>query len=73
MMNTTDNTTARRKPSEKLQFNLLLAIAFIWFYAFALACRITLRKPEQGCEKESCFQTARRSAYSVVPYAFMSI
>ncbi len=72
-MNNTDSSMVKHKFSERLQFNLLLGISFIWFFAFAVMCRLTFRRPEQGSEKESCFQTARRSAYSVVPYAFMSI
>ena len=61
-------------PMEKLQFRGLVSIVFLWFFAAAVIGRIT----PSGCEsttgkRESCFQEAKRSAYSVIPYAFMRI
>jgi len=57
--------------AESLQFRLLVSIAFLWFFSYALARKLTLRRPDIA--GESCFQTARRCAYSVVPYAFMRV
>jgi hypothetical protein len=57
--------------AESLQFKMLLSIAFLWFFSYAVARKLTLRRPDIA--GESCFQTARRCAYSVVPYAFMRV
>jgi len=59
--------------TETIQFRLLLGVAFLWFFSHALLCRLTLRIPDEAIVGESCYQTAKRSAYSVVPYAFMRI
>jgi len=57
--------------TESLQFKLLLSVSFLWFFSYAVIRKLTLRRPDIA--GESCFQAARRCAYSVVPYAFMRV
>ena len=66
-------TTKRAVEQDSLQFKLLLAIAFLWFFTAAIAQRLLGLSNQRGSQTESCFASARRSAYSVVPYAFMRI
>jgi hypothetical protein len=65
--------SSKSHANETIQFRLLIVVAFLWFFSHALLCRLTLRQPDSAIAGESCFQTAKRSAYSVVPYAFMRI
>jgi len=55
---------------EQLQFRMLFAMVFTWFLFAAVLKSITLQR---GSSTESCWQEARRSAYSLTPYAFMRI
>ena len=71
MLDRSDQKQRKAHTMETVQFRLLLGIAFFWFFSYALLCRMTLRSP--GFAGESCFQAAKRSAYSVVPYAFMRV
>ena len=71
MMDRSDQKQRRTHVTETVQFRLLLGVAFFWFFSYAVLCRLTLRSP--GAAGESCFQAAKRSAYSVVPYAFMRV
>lgn len=63
--------TRKEYAAESLQFKLLLSVAFLWFFSYAVVRKLAFRRPDIA--GESCFQTARRCAYSVVPYAFMRV
>ncbi len=73
MSENVEATSKRMVERESLQFKLLLAIAFLWFFTAAIAQRLFGFANQRGTQAESCFASARRSAYSVVPYAFMRI
>lgn len=65
---------AAQRPMEKLQFRGLVSIVFVWFFAAAVIGRISPSGCDAaGSKRESCFQEAKKSAYSVIPYAFMRI
>ncbi len=73
MSDNLETTPKRTMEGETLQFKLLLSIAFVWFFAAAIAQRLLGLANRSSAKTESCFASARRSAYSVVPYAFMRI
>ena len=54
---------------EQLQFRMLFVMVFTWFLFAAVLKSLTLT----GGSTESCWQEARRAAYSLTPYAFMKI
>jgi hypothetical protein len=58
-------------PWELMQFKLLLSVVFSWFLLSAVIGRLSSQRGEQL--SESCWQQAKRSAYSVIPYAFMRV
>jgi len=58
---------------ERLQFRLLVGLAFSWFFIGAVWCRLTFQSVEHAAPGESCFQAAKKAAYGVVPYAFMKV
>ena len=45
-------------------------MVFTWFLFAAVLKSLTLQR---GSSKDSCWQEARREAYSLTPYAFMRI
>ncbi len=55
---------------EQLQFWTLFTMVFSWFLLAAVAKWVTMQR---GNSSESCWQEAKRSAYSTIPYAFMRI
>ena len=55
---------------DQLQFRLLFLMVFAWFLFAAVLKSVTLQR---GSSKDSCWQEARRAAYSLTPYAFMKI
>ncbi|MGA0151546.1 MAG: hypothetical protein ACO3JR_07690 [Luminiphilus sp.] len=55
---------------DQLQFRLLFLMVFAWFLFAAVLKSVTLQR---GSSKDSCWQEARREAYSLTPYAFMKI
>ena len=55
---------------DQLQFRLLFLMVFAWFLFAALLKSLTLQR---GSSKDTCWQEARREAYSLTPYAFMRI
>ena len=55
---------------EQLQFRILFVMVFTWFLFAAVLKSLTLQR---GSSTESCWQEARRAAYSLTPYAFMKI
>ena len=55
---------------DQLQFRLLFMMVFAWFLFAAVLKSLTLQR---GSSKDSCWQEARRAAYSLTPYAFMRI
>lgn len=73
MSATTDHKHLQRTFAEKLQFRFLLSVAFIWFFFGAVLCRLTRQPITNALPGESCFQSARRAAYSLIPYVFMRI
>lgn len=70
---TTDQKHHNASVTERLQFRFLLSLAFIWFFMGAVLCRLTLQPIANAIPGETCFQAAKRSAYSLIPYAFMRI
>ena len=55
---------------EQMQFRMLFVMVFTWFLFAAVLKSLTLQR---GSSTESCWQEARRAAYSLTPYAFMKI
>ena len=55
---------------DQMQFRMLFVMVFTWFLFAAVLKSLTLQR---GGSTESCWQEARRSAYSLTPYAFMKI
>jgi hypothetical protein len=55
---------------DQLQFRLLFLMVFAWFLFAAVLKSLTLQR---GSSKDSCWQEARRAAYSLTPYVFMKI
>ncbi|MDG2036631.1 MAG: hypothetical protein P8J31_00290 [Luminiphilus sp.] len=55
---------------EQMQFRILFAMVFKWFLFAAVLKSLTLQR---GGSTDSCWQEARREAYSLTPYAFMRI
>ena len=58
---------------DTLQFRLLLAIAFAWFFTAAIGSKLLMRKPAGWVVGDSCFSAAKRSAYNVVPFVFARV
>lgn len=73
MAGMTQKSTAPRSTMETLQFRLLLAIAFTWFFAAAVGSKLMMRTPEGCSVNEGCFTAAKRNAYNAVPYAFARV
>ena len=55
---------------DQMQFRMLFVMVFTLFLFAAVLKSLTLQR---GGSTESCWQEARRSAYSLTPYAFMKI
>ena len=55
---------------EQMQFRILFVMVFTWFLFAAVLKSLTLQR---GSSTDSCWQEARRAAYSLTPYAFMRI
>ena len=55
---------------EPVQFRMLFVMVFTWFLFAAGPKSPTFQR---GSSTESCWQEARRAAYSLTPYAFMRI
>ncbi len=55
---------------DQLQFRLLFLMVFAWFLFAASLKSLTLQR---GSSTDTCWQEARREAYSLTPYAFMRI
>ena len=55
---------------EQMQLRILLVMVFTWFLFAAVLKSLTLQR---GSSTDSCWQEARRAAYSLTPYAFMRI
>jgi len=70
---TTDHKNNATPLTERLQFGFVFAITFMWFFICAVCCRLTLQPLANSAPGETCFQSAKRSAYSLVPYVFMRI
>jgi hypothetical protein len=49
---------------------MLFVMVFTWFISAAILKSLTFQR---AGSKESCWQEARRAAYSLTPYAFMRI
>lgn len=73
MLNTSGGDTANteQKHTELTEFRLLIALVFVWFFVAAALRRLLPGGTAIGGKRESCFEQAKRSAYSVIPYAFM--
>mgnify|MGYP006271319097 CR=1 FL=1 len=60
---------------DRMEFRLLIAVAMLWFLVVAALSRLLPRswRPLTGSapRHESLFAEARRTAYTVIPYAFM--
>jgi hypothetical protein len=55
---------------EQMQFRILFVMVFTWFLFAAVLKSLTLQR---SSSRDSCWQEARREAYSLTPYAFMRI
>ena len=55
---------------EQMQFRILFVMVFTWFLFAAVLKSLTLQR---GSSSDSCWQEARREAYSLTPYAFMRV
>ena len=55
---------------DQMQFRMLFVMVFTWFLFAAVLKSLTLQR---GSSADSCWQEARRAAYSLTPYAFMRI
>ncbi|MDG2459893.1 MAG: hypothetical protein P8M73_03330 [Luminiphilus sp.] len=55
---------------EQMHFKMLFAMVFMWFLFAAVLKSLT---SQRSSSTESCWQEARRAAYSLTPYAFMRI
>lgn len=73
MMGTQHKRTKRQDRQDLLQFRFLLLLAFTWFFIAAVGNKLAFRHADGCIDGESCFQSAKRNAYSVVPYVFNSI
>lgn len=61
---------AGRRRSDATEVRLLVIALFPWFFVAAVARRVLA--PARGDSRRlSCFEQARRSTYSVIPYALM--
>jgi hypothetical protein len=60
---------------DRIEFRLLIAVSLLWFLVVAAISRLLPRNRRplsSGAVKgESLFAEARRTAYTVIPYAFM--
>jgi hypothetical protein len=60
---------------DRIEFRLLIAVAMLWFLVVATLSRLLPQswRPLAGtaARNESLFAEARRTAYTVIPYAFM--
>jgi hypothetical protein len=60
---------------ELIEFRMLIAVAFVWFFVAAAVSRVVPadRQPEgiASCQGESCYKQAKRLAYTAIPFAFM--
>jgi hypothetical protein len=60
---------------DRIEFRILIAVSMVWFLLVAAVCRLlphSYRPLSCGAtRRESLFAEARRTAYTVIPYAFM--
>ncbi len=60
---------------DRIEFRILIAVSMMWFLLVAAVSRLLPRscRPLAGSapRHESLFAEARRTAYTVIPYAFM--
>ncbi len=60
---------------DRIEFRLLIAVSLLWFLVVAAVSRLLPRKlrplSSRAARGESLFAEARRTAYTVIPYAFM--
>ena len=60
---------------DRIEFRLLIAVSLLWFLVVAAVSRLLPRKlrplSSRAVRGESLFAEARRTAYTVIPYAFM--
>lgn len=60
---------------DRIEFRLLIAVSLLWFLVVAAVSRLLPPKlrplSSRAVRGESLFAEARRTAYTVIPYAFM--
>ncbi len=75
MLNTNAEAVMRAKHrrSEANEVRFLVAILFVWFFIAAAGKRVLslFGSRPSGSRRPSCFEEAKRSAYSVIPYVLM--
>ena len=66
-------TRSKHRRSEANEVRFLVAILFVWFFVAAACKRVfsLFGSRPAGSRRPSCFEEAKRSAYSVVPYVLM--
>jgi hypothetical protein len=73
-MHESHNASSATPLHDRLEFRLLIAIAVPWFLFVAAASRLLPRawRPlASSGAQESLLTEAKRTAYTVIPYAFM--
>ena len=60
---------------DRIEFRLLIAVSLLWFLVVAAVSRLLPQSwrplSSRAAKGESLFAEARRTAYTVIPYAFM--
>ncbi|EED36117.1 hypothetical protein NOR51B_2065 [Luminiphilus syltensis NOR5-1B] len=61
-----------RSFGERMQFRMLLSVVFLYFFVGAVMGRMFPGQSVQASQA-TCYEHARQSAYSVVPYIYMRV
>ncbi len=67
---TDKGSRASARPSEATEVRLLVALLFPWFFTAAVGRKV-LHLGGDKRRRLSCFEEARRSTYSIIPFALM--
>ena len=74
MRNLDEKATGRIETTDAGAFRILIAMSVFCFFVVAILSRVlpkSWRPLGVGHANESCLQEARRTAHTVIPYAFM--
>lgn len=67
---TDKGSQATNRRSEATEVRLLVAVLFPWFFTAAVGRKVLHLGGDKTC-RLSCFEEARRSTYSIIPFALM--